>query len=286
MDPILATLLPLAVVVIMFSLGLALRPSDFRRIAERPRAFCIGALNQIVLLPVIAYIIILIFGFEAETAVGIMILAACPGGAASNIITKLANWDVALSVTLTATFSLTCVISIPFILDFAVSHFMGTTAPEVDIASTAITAFLLTALPIAFGIALHAAAPSAIAAISPLVAKAAIVLFIGVIAGAIGSNWQVVTDNIARLGLGLFTLVLTLSLIGFAVSRWLGSSDREAKTISIETGVQNGALALAIAALLIAEGSTFNAYAIPAALYSVVWLSTALPGFLIFARSS
>lgn len=286
MDPILATLLPLAVVVIMFSLGLVLKPSDFRRIAERPRAFGIGALNQIVLLPVIAYIIILIFGFEAETAVGIMILAACPGGAASNIITKLANWDVALSVTLTATFSLTCVISIPFILDFAVGHFMGTTAPEVDIASTAITAFLLTALPIAFGIALHAAAPSAIAAISPLVSKVAVFLFVGVIAGAIGSNWQVVTDNIARLGLGLFTLVLTLSLIGFAVSRWLGSSDREAKTISIETGVQNGALALAIAALLVAESPTFNAYAIPAALYSVVWLSTALPGFLLLARSS
>ena len=286
MDPFIATLLPVAVVVIMFSLGLELKPSDFRRITERPLAFCIGALNQIVLLPVIAYIVILIFGFEAETAVGIMILAACPGGAASNIITKLANWDVALSVTLTATFSLTCVISIPFILDFAVGHFMGTTAPEVDIASTAITAFLLTALPIALGITLRAAAPNAIAAISPVVAKAALVLFIGVIAGAIGTNWQVVTDNIARLGFGLFTLVLALSLIGLVVSRWLGSSDREAKTISIETGVQNGALALAIAALLNTEGPTFNAYAIPAALYSVVWLSTALPGFLLLARSS
>jgi BASS family bile acid:Na+ symporter len=286
LDPFIATLLPLAVVVIMFSLGLELRPSDFRRIAERPRAFCIGALNQIVLLPVIAYVIILIFGFEAETAVGIMILAACPGGAASNIITKLANWDIALSVTLTATFSLTCVISIPFILDFAVGHFMGTTAPEVEIASTAITAFLLTALPIALGIGLHAAAPRAIAAISPLVTKAAIVLFIGVIASVIWSNWQVVTDNIARLGAGLIALVVALSFFGFGVSRWLGSSDREAKTISIETGVQNGALALAIATLLVQEGPTFNAYSIPAALYSVVWLSIALPGFLFLARSS
>ena len=286
MDPFIATLLPLAVVIIMFSLGLELRPSDFRRIVERPRAFCIGALNQIVLIPVIAYLIVLVFGFEAETAVGLMILAACPGGAASNIITKLANWDVALSVTLTATFSLTSVISIPSILNFAVGHFMGTTAPELNIASTAITAFLLTALPIALGIALHAAAPNAIAAVSPVVAKTAIVLFIGVIASAIGSNWQVVTDNIARLGLGLVSLVVALSFIGFGVSRWLGSTDREAKTISIETGVQNGALALAITALLVAEGPTFNAYAIPAALYSVVWLCTALPGFLILAKSS
>lgn len=286
MDQFIATLLPLAVVIIMFSLGLELRPSDFRRIVERPRAFCIGALNQIVLIPIIAYLIILVFGFEAETAVGLMILAACPGGAASNIITKLANWDVALSVTLTATFSLTSAISIPFILNFAVVHFMGTTAPELNIASTAVTAFLLTALPIALGIALRAAAPNAIAAVSPVVAKTAIVLFIGVIASAIGSNWQVVTDNIARLGLGLVSLVVALSFIGFGVSRWLGSTDREAKTISIETGVQNGALALAITALLVAKGPTFNAYAIPAALYSVVWLCTALPGFLILAKSS
>ena len=117
-------LLPLAVVVSMFSLGLGLTPSDFRRILQRPRAFCIGAFNQILLLPILAYITILVFGFTSETAVGIMILAACPGGAASNIITKLANWDVALSVTLTATFSLTCVATIPIVLDFAVPHFM------------------------------------------------------------------------------------------------------------------------------------------------------------------
>ncbi|MEO9825128.1 MAG: bile acid:sodium symporter [Paracoccaceae bacterium] len=284
MDVFIAVLLPLAVVVIMFSLGLGLTPADFRRIAERPRAFCIGALNQIVLLPLIAYAIILILGFTSETAVGIMILAACPGGAASNIITKLANWDVALSVTLTATFSLTCVVTIPLVLDFAVIHFMGAAAPEIDIASTAITAFLLTALPITLGVSLRAAAPTATAAIAPLLAKVAVVLFVGVIAGAIMSNWQVVTDNFARLGLGMFALVAALSIIGFVVSRLLKASNREAKTIAIETGVQNGALALAIAGLLVANGPTFNAYAIPAALYSVVWLGAALPAFLLLAR--
>lgn len=285
MDVFVAGLLPLAVVVIMFSLGLGLTPADFRRIAERPRAFCIGALNQIVLLPVIAYVIILIFGFTAETAVGIMILAACPGGAASNIITKLADWDVALSVTLTATFSLTCVVTIPFILDFAVTRFMGSAAPNVDIASTAIMAFLLTALPITLGVTVRAAAPAMMQTIAPTLAKTALVLFVVVVVGAIASNWQVVTGNIARLGLGLFALVAALSVIGFGLSRLLKASAREAKTIAIETGVQNGALALAIAGLLVSDGRTFNAYAIPAALYSVVWLTTALPVFLLIARS-
>lgn len=285
MEVFIAVLLPCSVVVIMFSLGMGLTPSDFRRIAERPRAFCIGALNQIILLPVIAYVIILVFGFTSETAVGIMILAACPGGAASNIITKLANWDVALSVTLTATFSLTCVVTIPIILRFAVTHFMGSTAPDIDIASTAITAFLLTALPITLGVTLSAAAPKATARVAPTLAKVAVVLFVGVIAGAIASNWQVVTENIARLGLGLFALVAALSVIGYVVSRFLRASDREAKTIAIETGVQNGALALAIAGLLVVNGPAFNAYAIPAALYSVVWLGTALPALLLLARS-
>jgi len=277
LDVFVAMLLPLAVVVIMFSLGLGLTPSDFRRIAQRPRALCIGALSQIVLIPVIAYLVIMVFGFTAETAVGIMILSACPGGAASNIITKLANWDVALSVTLTATFSLTCVVTIPLVLNFAVTHFLGTAMPPVDIASTAITTFLLTALPILLGVLLRAAAPTVTAAIAQTFARLAVVLFAGVIAGAIASNW------ISRLGLALFSLVATLSIIGFIVSRWLGSSDREAKTISVETGVQNGALALAIAGLLVLDGPAFNAFAIPAALYSVVWLGTALPAFLLLA---
>lgn len=283
MEVFVATLLPIAVVVIMFSLGLGLTPADFRRIITRPRAFCIGALNQIILLPIIAYGVIQIFGFAGETAVGIMILAACPGGAASNIITKLANWDVALSVTLTASFSLTCVVTIPFILDFAVAHFMGATAPDVDIAATAITAFLLTAMPITLGVTLRAATPVVTSAIAPTLAKLALFLFVGVILGAIASNWQVVTDNFARLGLGLFSLVGVVSFIGFVSSRMLGSSGPEAKTIAVETGVQNGALALVIAGLLVANGPIFNGYAIPAALYSVVWLAIALPAILFIS---
>ena len=284
MDVIIALLLPLAVVVIMFSLGLGLTFADFRRIVERPRAFRIGALNQILLLPVIAYFVILIFGFTAETAVGFMILAACPGGAVSNVITKLADWDVALSVTLTASFSLTCVVTVPIILSFALSHFMGTGGPEIAIASTALTTFLLTALPIALGVILGRFAPTVTARIAPGLSKIAVVLFAGVIAVAILSNWAVVSANIARLGAGLYALVAALSLIGFAVSEGLRSSPAEAKTIAVETGVQNGALALALAGLLVADGPTFNAYAIPAALYSVVWLGTALPAFMLLAR--
>ncbi len=279
----LTALLPLAVAVIMFSLGLGLTPSDFGRIARRPRAFCIGALTQVVLLPLVAYGIIAVFGFTGETAVGIMILAACPGGAASNIITKMAKWDVALSVTLTASFSLSCVLTLPLVLSFAVWRFMGETAPDIDIASTTFTAFVLSALPIAIGVALRAIAPTRVAHVAPVLGRVAVVLFFAVIIGAIWSNWIVVLENFARLGPGLFALVAAVSVIAYGVSRGLRASDREAKTISIETGVQNGALALAISGLLVANGPVFNAYAVPAALYSVIWLATAMPAFLFLA---
>ncbi|GIT93257.1 hypothetical protein JANAI62_36990 [Jannaschia pagri] len=272
MDVFVATLLPLAVVVIMVSLGLDLTTADFRRIVTRPRAFFIGALNQVVLLPVVAYLIILAFGFTGETAVGLMILAACPGGAASNVVTKLADWDVALSVTLTATFSLTCIATLPVVLAFAMGQFMGEAVSDVNIAQAAFTAFLLTALPIGLGMTLRIAAPGAMAAIAPAFSKLAVVLFVAVILGAFASNWDVVTNNIGQVGFGLLTLLALLTAIGLAVSRMLGASDREAKTIAVETGVQNGALALAIAALLLPDGETFGAYAIPAALYGAVWI--------------
>ncbi|MEM6276014.1 MAG: bile acid:sodium symporter family protein [Pseudomonadota bacterium] len=286
MELILNALLPMAVVVIMFSLGLGLTLRDFQRIGERPRAFCIGALNQIVLLPLVAYAVIYVFGFTAETAVGLMILSACPGGATSNVITKLANWDVALSVTLTAAFSLTCVVTLPLILDFAMARFMGSAAPDIDIASTAVTAFLLTALPISLGVALRTFVPGPVDAVAPVLGKVAVALFACVIAAAIVSNWGVVVENFPQLGLGLLAFVAALSVLSVLVSRTLGASGRETKTIAVETGVQNGALALAIAGLLVAGGPTFNAYALPAALFSVIWLATALPAFLLIARFS
>lgn len=120
--------------------------------------------------------------------------------------------------------------------------------------------------------------------IAPAVATAATLIFIVVIAGAIFSNGQVVRANYADLGLGLLTLVAALSVVAFVVSRALSATSREAKTIAVETGVQNGALALAIAGLLVAGGPVFNAYALPAALYGVVWLCSAMPAFLFLAR--
>ncbi|UWR03195.1 bile acid:sodium symporter [Ruegeria conchae] len=281
-----SVLLPLAVVVMMFCLGLGLTAADFQRIGRRPRALCVGALNQIILLPCIALMVTFIFGISAETAVGIMILAACPGGAISNIVTKLSNWDVALSVTLTAVFSLTCVVTVPLILGFSMQMFMGATAPAIDISSTAIAMFFLTASPILVGVIARSLAPRIVAAVEPIFSKVSMLLFAMVIGGAIISNWVVVADNYLRLGPALFVVGASLTFIGIMSSGMLGCTDIEAKTISIETGVQNGALGIAIATLLLPNTNGLSEYAIPSAIYSVVWIVTMLPVFAFLARRS
>ena len=281
-----SVLLPLAVVIIMFCLGLGLTAADFQRIGRRPRAFCVGALNQIILLPCIALMVILVFGISSETAVGIMILAACPGGAISNIVTKLSNWDVALSVTLTAVFSLTCVLTVPLILGFSMQLFMGSAAPAVDISSTVLAMFLWTVAPILAGVTVRSAASQTIADIEPLFSKISMLLFAVVVGGAIISNWGVVAENYLRLGPALFSVGALLTLIGVMSSRLLGCTDVEAKTISLETGVQNGALGIAIATLLLPNTDELSAYAIPSAIYGVVWIVTVLPIFAFLARRS
>ncbi|MEP5152172.1 bile acid:sodium symporter, partial [Planktotalea sp.] len=128
--------LPLALAFIMFSLGVGLSPADFKRVAERPLAFLIGAVNQVILLPIITYTLILAFGITGEIAVGMMILSVCPGGVTSNVVSKLARADVALSVTLTAVISLLSAITVPIVLALSMDAFMGADAIEIDITKT------------------------------------------------------------------------------------------------------------------------------------------------------
>ena len=281
-DILVSVVLPLGLAFIMFSLGVGLTPADFLRVGQRPLAFLVGALNQVILLPIVAYVLILIFGFTTELAVGFMILAACPGGVTSNVIAKMAKGDVALSVSLTAVISLASVITVPLILSFAVNNFMGADAPDIDITATAVTMFLLTVVPITLGLTLRALAPSRMIAAEPILAKIATTLFVIIIVAAVAANWDLFTENMARLGPALVMLVIVLTTIGFVVPRLLGRSRHEAKTISIETGVQNGTLGIAIAAIVVGGGEGFSAYAIPSAIYGVIMYLTILPALLIY----
>ncbi len=284
MDILVSVVLPLGLAFIMFTLGIGLTIADFSRVGKRPLAFAIGALNQVILLPIVAYLSVLVFGISAELAVGFMILAACPGGVTSNILSKLAKGDVALSVSLTAVISLLSVITVPFILSFLVDRFMGAEAPDVDIAKTAITMFALTVVPILLGLGLRAVAPTLIPKAEPMLGRLATILFVIIVLAAVAGNWTMFVENLVVIGPALVVLLATLTCVGFFVARLLGRSVTEAKTISVETGVQNSTLGIAIAAIIVGSSDSFSVYALPSAVYGIVMYLIILPVVFVYRR--
>lgn len=284
MDILISVVLPLGLAFIMFSLGVGLTVADFLRVGQRPLAFAVGAFHQVVLLPIVVYLIILAFGLRAEIAVGFMILAACPGGVTSNIISRLAKGDVALSVSLTAVISLTSMITVPVIMSFAMASFMGTDAPEINIAATAITMFALTVVPILLGLSLRYLFPAAITRAEPIISRIAVILFAAIVLAALAGNWGLFVENLPSIGPAVIAMLLVLTAVGYFVPRLLGRTRNEAKTISIETGVQNGTLGIAIASIVVGSTEGFSPYALPSALYGLAMYLTVIPAIFIFRR--
>ena len=284
MDVLISVVLPLGLAFIMFTLGVGLTPPDFARVGQRPLAFFIGALNQSILLPLVTFICVLAFGIRAEMAVGFMILAACPGGVTSNVISKLAKGDVALSVSLTAVISLASVVTVPLILGLSMGYFMGDAAPEIDITKTAVTMFALTVVPVTLGLGARAMAPAAMTRAEPKLSAVATILFAVIVLAALAANWALFVENIVVIGPALLVLLAALTTIGFVVPRLLGRSVTEAKTISVETGVQNSTLGIAVAAIIVGGEGGFTAYALPSAVYGILMYLIILPVVLKYRR--
>ena len=284
MDVLISVVLPLGLAFIMFTLGVGLTPADFARVGQRPLAFFIGALNQSILLPLVTFICVLAFGIRAEMAVGFMILAACPGGVTSNVISKLAKGDVALSVSLTAVISLASVVTVPLILGLSMGYFMGDAAPEIDITKTAVTMFALTVVPVTLGLGARAMAPAAMTRAEPKLSAVATILFAVIVLAALAANWALFVENIVVIGPALLVLLAALTTIGFVVPRLLGRLVTEAKTISVETGVQNSTLGIAVAAIIVGGEGGFTAYALPSAVYGILMYLIILPVVLKYRR--
>ena len=284
MDILIKVFLPLSLAFIMFSLGMGLTVSDFKRVVQRPAAFCIGALNQVILLPIVIFLIVMAFGISGEIAVGFMILAACPGGVTSNLISRLAKGDVALSVSLTAVISLTSVITVPLLMSFASNHFLGANAPDINIFKTAMTMFLLTVVPISLALLLRKIAPNFVDRFEQGAARIATVLFAVIVVAALATNWSLFVENLAVMGPALVTILVLLIAVGFFVPLVLGRTKREAKTISVETGIQNSTLGIAVAALIVGGDAGFTAYSLPAAVYGIVMYLVVLPVVMLYRR--
>ena len=271
-------LLPIILAFIMFSLGLGLKVSDFTRVLKFPIAFGAGLLNQVVLLPVIALALAHAFGLSDVFAVGLMILALCPGGVTSNILAKIAGGNAPLSISLTAVSSLLSILTVPLILAFSVKYFMGETAPPVDVTRLGLTMFLITAVPVAIGMVITAKFPTLVDKIAPKVSRTAVGLFVIIIVAALAKNWEVFSSNLGTLGPVAVLLNVVMLLLGLVSAKALRLDKRDATTISIESGVQNGTLAIAVGSIVATvDGEILPPETVPAAVYSITMYFVCVP---------
>lgn len=274
--------LPVALAFIMFALGLGLTFADFARVARQPRDFMIGAASQLILLPAVAWLLVSVWSLPPELALGVMIIAAAPGGVTSNILTALARGDVALSISLTAVISLVCVVTIPVIVVFAHDRLMGSAATgDISVAKTAISVFVIVTVPVTIGLLVRHFATQFAHRVEPAARHVSTVLFVIVLAGAIYQERDNIVTYFAQAGLVTLALNVAMMVLAYGIARLFATGPRQRIAISMECGLQNGTLAIAVAALLFGGGLV----AVPAATYSLIMFATALIYVAIARRS-
>ena len=266
-DTVSGVLLPLVLAFIMFSLGLGLTPLDFQRIVRQPRALLVGVLCHFVLLPLVCYGMLLAFGMGGVFAVGFMILAACPTGTTSNLLTYLARGDVALALSFTAVASVLTIFTLPLIVTWSLGHFLGAQrAVDVPVGTMMGQVFMVLALPVTLGMVVRQLQPVRAQRLEPVATRVATGLFVLIVVLAVLKNWHLVQDNVVQLAPFAMALNLSMLACGFAVAWAARLSPRQSVTLGIETAMQNAALALVIASSVLKE----DAMAIPGALYGVL----------------
>jgi BASS family bile acid:Na+ symporter len=273
MGPVTDVLLPLALAFIMFALGIGLTLDDFTRVARQPRDFLIGAAAQMLLLPLVALTLVTLWPMHPELALGVIIIAAAPGGVTSNILTAFAKGDVALSISLTAITSLLSVLTVPLIVTAAYAHLIGDAASQdVSITRTALSVFAIVTVPVLLGLAVRHFADGFALRFEPAARKVSTVLFVVVLAGAILQERANIVTYFAQAGLITLTLNIVMMALAFLLALLFASGPRQRTAISLECGLQNGTLAIAVAALLFGGGLA----TVPAATYSLIMFATGL----------
>jgi len=271
MDKGSAIFLASALVIIMLGMGLSLVVDDFKRIIVYPKAILVGLVNQLILLQLIGFLLVSIFPVKPEIAIGIMILAACPGGPTSNLIAHLARGDTALSVTLTSMSSFITIISIPFIINFALEHFQeGGQIIRLNVLETIIRIFIIIIIPVSIGMIIRRYKEGfAMKMAKPVRTASAIVLAL-IIIGIVIRERENIISYFAQAGIVALLLNTGTMVVGYYSARLFRIIDKRAVSISIESGIQNGTLAITIAVVLL-NSTTF---AIAPAVYSLIMFGT------------
>jgi BASS family bile acid:Na+ symporter len=261
----------------MLGMGLSLVPEDFRRITRYPKAVAVGTACQIVLLPLIAALITTVIPMQPEIAVGLIILAVCPGGPSSNLVTYLARGDVALSVTLTAVSSVITVVTIPLFANLALQHFLGeSTAIALPIGKTILQILLITLLPTAIGMAIRSRFPETARRLEKQMSKFAAGLLALIIVLLLSKESSKLYGFLLRVGVGAVLLNLLAVLSGLLAGKAFRLPLAQQICIAIEVGIQNGTLAIAITAGLLNNADM----AVPAAIYSLLMYVTGFAAIL------
>ncbi|MBY5958839.1 bile acid:sodium symporter family protein [Membranicola marinus] len=277
MDSISNLILAIGLMLVMWGMGLSLVVDDFKRVVRYPKAMVIGLVSQLVLLPLIGYALVLLMNVPAEIAVGVMILAACPGGATSNLITHLSRADAALSVSLTAVTSVITVVTIPLIVNFAMESFLDQSEMiRLDFLETIVKISMIVLIPVALGMTVRHFWPHVANKLGKTVRIASAAILILIIVGVVIKEKDVLPGYFVDAGIVSLLLNITTILVGFFLGRVFSLSPQQSTSISIESGMQNGTLALAVAGGLLNNA----AFAIAPAVYSIIMFFTA--GMIIY----
>ena len=273
---------PIALALIMLGLGLGLTIQDFTRVAKQPKDFLVGLICQLILLPIIAFILIKILNTPMELALGVMIIAAAPGGVTSNVLTKFAKGDVALSVSLTAIISLVSIVSVPFIV-FKSADLLQVSYASSEISMTGISLkmFLVVTLPVIIGMIIRKLATNFVSTNALLIQRISIILFAIVFLAIWVEEWENIISYLSQAGLITLVLNIVMMIVGFYVAKMFASGAKQRKCISLECGLQNGTLAVFVASQIFSD----IVYLIPTAASALIMFVTSIL-FVFFVKNS
>jgi BASS family bile acid:Na+ symporter len=273
---IVTTIAPFALALIMFGLGLGLTTTDFSRVIKNPKDFFVGFFSQLILLPIVALGLVFLLNLPTTIAIGLMIIAAAPGGVTSNILTKFANGDVALSVTLTAVTSLVCILSVPFVVINSANIIGVSISSDISIANVALKMALVVTVPVLFGMTIRKMFSNFILSKINLIDKLSGILFVIVFTAIYIEERNNILAYILQAGLAVLILNIVMMTLAFLIAKKFTSGISQQKCIAIEGGLQNGTVAVFVATLIFDD----VAFIIPTAAYALIQYLT---GFLFIA---
>jgi bile acid:Na+ symporter, BASS family len=270
---------PVALALIMLGLGMSLTIQDFIRVIKIPKDFLVGFICQLILLPIVAFLLIKLLNTPAELAIGVMLIAAAPGGVTSNVLTKFANGDVALSISLTAIISLISIISVPFIVFNSINYFgIDNVSKDISMTGIALKMFFVVTVPVLIGMIIKNYANDFVNNKALIIQRISIFLFVLVFIAIYIEEWDNILSFITRAGLIALILNITMMIIGFYVAKFFASGVPQQRCISLECGLQNGTLAVFVATQIFDGGSMV--FIVPAAAYALIMMISSI--FFIF----